>query len=728
MKIKFLLYIFIACTIPLGFWAASTLKFETNINAYNLASDDAIAGYESFTSDLERKKSEESIIILEKESGWNTFEDFQLLKEITAFWQAQPEIETASSITGLQYPKKGFFRIQSESFLDMKQAKRFQKRMGQFERYADIFGKFLSKDRMYALVFVSAPKGISKKSAQRFAQWSTLKQRINVHYIQYDLIQEELQSTLRRDTILLASISLCLILIGFYIFTKSLRGLGLIGIMVAFNIALTFIVMYTLSMQFTLHMITIPCIITVLSFTDIMHILYHQQTEHASSKTDLELQYKILSAVRIPLFLTSLTNIVGFLVFLIFSENIHLFNFSLASIIGVAIAYLSSRFLVIRLMDKDFVFIKRNNFHRLYRIHNSTSQWFWRRKTYILPAFVSASGLLAALVISTLSIDGSEQEYALSESKLTKGTKILQQEFFGAKQAEVFISIKEGSVWDKETLDQLEQIETELNRTFQPLFINSPGVLVKRYHRFLRNGNPAAYFIPQRIDSNYVAQLNQHKSQLGGEGIIDSTSMKARIVFGFGNLKLQEARKGYEHLRTVLKKNNTSAVHYELSGLQYLSDEATHTFSIKILVGLVLSILFGSVLVFLFMNSIRKSLGVLLVNLFPMFFALGVMLYLELSITPLTLFFLSILLGVCVDDSIYLITQNRKGFNALHVVPIFITSFVLSLGFLSLAFSSFEWIQPFGWIFVIGISLAYILDLFVLPLFLNRKAIFGNDG
>ena len=104
------------------------------------------------------------------------------------------------------------------------------------------------------------------------------------------------------------------------------------------------------------------------------------------------------------------------------------------------------------------------------------------------------------------------------------------------------------------------------------------------------------------------------------------------------------------------------------------------------------------------------------------------MLYLELSITPLTLFFLSILLGVCVDDSIYLITQNRKGFNALHVVPIFITSFVLSLGFLSLAFSSFEWIQPFGWIFVIGISLAYILDLFVLPLFLNRKAIFGNDG
>lgn len=722
MKTKFLLYSFIACTIPLGFWAISTLPFETNINAYNLASRKDLAGYEAFVRDLAPTKSEESILILEKKSGWNKFEDFQVLQAITAFWQAQPEIEKASSITDLKYPKKGFLSTHLEPFLDLEQRDRFQKRMDQFERYPDIFSKFLSRDKKYALLFVNAPNGISKASAERLAQMSALMQGVEVHYIQYDLIQDELKTNLRRDTIWLASIALCLILIGFYIFTKSLRGLGLIAIMVAFNIALTFLVMYALSMQYTLHMITIPCIITVLSFTDIMHILYHQQKEHAASNTNLGLQQKILTAVRVPLFLTSLTNIAGFLIFLIFSENTQLFNFSLAAIVGVAIAYLSSRFLVIRLMDKDFVFIKRSNFQRLYSIHHRISQWFWRRKNYILPAFLSTFLLLVGLVSARLTIDGAEQEHTLPGSKLTKGTAILQAQFFGAKQAEIFISCKEGSIWDKTTLAQIAQIETAITQTFQPLFINSPVVLVKRYHRYLRNGNPKAYFIPERMDTEYVAQLNKHKNQLGGDGIIDTTATKARIVFGFGNLKLPVARKAYEQLRKVLKQQNSTAVHYELSGLQYLSDEATHRFSIKILLGLVLSIIFGSVLVFIFLRSIRKSVGVLLVNLFPMFLALGAMLYLGISITPLTLFFLSILLGVCVDDSIYLITQNKKAADAGYLVPIFITSFVLSLGFLSLAFSRFEWIQPFGWIFLLGISMAYLLDIFVLPLFLNYDA------
>ncbi len=728
MKTKWLIYSFIACTIPLGFWAVSTLKLETNINAYNLAADHDIAAYESFSSDLGRKKSDETLLILEKTTGWSSFEDFQLLEAITAFWKAEPGIKKASSITDLPYPKQGFFGPQSEPFLDLERRERFQKRMNQFERYPDIFGKFISRDKKYALVFVDAPNGILKKSVQRMEQLTALKQGIEVHYLQYDLIQDELQSSLRRDTVWLACISLCLILIGFYVFTKSLSGLGLIGLMVAFNIAATFIVMYALSMPFTLPMITIPCVITVLSFTDIMHILYHQQKAQATSGTKSELQQKILAAVRVPLFLTSLTNIVGFLFFLIFAENVHLFNFSLAAIVGVVIAYLSARFLVIPLMDKDFVFIKRSNFQALYRIHNHISRWCWSRKSFMLPAFLLASVLLVAFVGTRLSIDGSEQEYELADSKLTRGKEILQQAFFGAKQAEVLITCTEGSIWDKAILDQLAQIEAAIDSNFQPLFINSPGVLVKRYHRYLINGNPAAYSIPETLDSSDVAQLTEHKSQLGGDGIIDSTTKKASIVFGFKNMKLPAARKAYKQLRDVLAQQNNATVHYELSGLQYLSDEATHQFSLKILLGLLLSILFGSVLVFLYLHSIRKSIGVLLVNLFPMCFALGIMLFLELSITPLTLFFLSILLGVCVDDSIYLIAQNRKGADTLHVVPIFITSFVLSLGFLSLAFSSFGFIKPFGWIFVLGISLAYLSDLFVLPFFLNRKTTFGADG
>jgi predicted RND superfamily exporter protein len=193
------------------------------------------------------------------------------------------------------------------------------------------------------------------------------------------------------------------------------------------------------------------------------------------------------------------------------------------------------------------------------------------------------------------------------------------------------------------------------------------------------------------------------------------------MVFGFEHRKLQEVREAYGELRRVLKDKNTSDIHFELSGLQYLSDEATHRFSMKIVLGLLLSIFFGGILVYLFLKSFRKSIGVLLVNLFPILFALGIMLYGDVAITPLTLFFLSVLLGICVDDSIYLVTQHSKGAKSFYIVPVFITSFVLSLGFLSLACSSFAWLQPFGWIFLVGILLAYMLDFFVLPLFFATK-------
>jgi predicted RND superfamily exporter protein len=704
----------IMAAILLGGWAASSLPFETDISAYNLAADEDIRAYESFVAALGREAGNETIIILEKTAGWHTLADFRQLREITGFWQEQPGMERVSSLANLRYPRQNFFLPRSEPFLDLERPDRFQERMEQLGLYADIVDKFLSRDRKYTLLFVSAPQGISPASARELEQLPALQQGTRAHYLQYDLVEAELQSTLRRDTIVLAAISLGLILLGFYVFTRSLWGLGLIGLMVTFNIALTFIAMHALSMKFTVHMMTIPCIITVLSFTDIMHILYHQQTHYPTAATGHELRQQILAAVRTPLFLTSVTNIIGFLIFLLFANNIHLFNFSLAAILGVVFAYLSSRLLVIRLMDMDTIYLKRRDFRQLYRLHDRVARWCRRRKQWLLPAFIALAILLIGLVSTQLTISGSEKEYTLAGSPLTRGIEILQQEFFGAKQAEVFVTLTEGSIWDKATLDQLEQVEKSVQEIFQPLYINSPVVLVKRYHRYLSNGHPAAYTIPPVIGPDYVARLNQQKERLGGSGIVDTTARQASIVFGFQQPSLSEARAAYAQLRHTLKAHDSATARYQLSGLPYLSDEATYRFSQKILIGLALSILCGSLFVWLLLRSLRHSLGLLLL--------------LGLSVTPLTLFFLSILLGICVDDSIYLIMQHSDArAEPLHIVPIFITSLVLALGFLSLTASSFLWLRPFGWIFLLGIGLAYTLDIFILPLFLKRKSVFGQE-
>lgn len=720
MKNRRFIFILIFITISLGIWSASSLKMETDISTYNLASYEDIAHYEAFIEQLGVAQGKYGIVILEKPSGWNTWGDFNRLQEIVDFWEVQPEIGKVSSILDVNYPKQGIMYARVEPFLDLNHKKRFEKRLENYQQYYDIFQKFLSQNRKYAIIFLETSTGISAAAAERLAALNLGAQGIKVHYLQYDLIQKELESHLQEDTILLGIISLLLILLGFYFLTYSLKGLGLITLMVAFNISATFIVMAVLNMSFTMHMITVPCIITVLSFTDIMHILYHQKALRDDFTSDQDLRKAIISQVKTPLLLTSLTNVLGFSIFMLLAENVHLFNYALASIASVSIAYLSSRFLVIRLMNKEVVYLKRDRISWFHAFHQSCSQWLSQRRQSVLFFFILANIAIIFLVVSTFSIENAENDFSISDASLTRGQEIMETEFFGKKRAEIFLTIKNGTAWDKPILNQIENIENRIDSLFAPLYINSPALIVKRYHRFESNGRTNAFFVPKRLTQTYKKELAKYANDLGGQGIIGKEADQARILFGFADLDLPRLRKKYEQLRQALAAENNASVHFELTGLQYLSDEATHSFANKILLGFGVSILFSSVFILLLLKSVRIGFGVLLVNLFPIFSSLGLLMLLGVSITPLTLLLLSILLGVCVDDSIYLVTQNRLQSSALHILPIFITSIVLSLGFMSLSFSSFSWVQPFGWVFLLGISMAYFLDVFILSLFFDR--------
>lgn len=721
------IYILILITISLGIWSASTFTMETDISTYNLAANEDIAYYEAFLEQLEVDQDQYGIIILEKAGGWNSWEDFNLLQEIIDFWAAQPQIEKVSSILEVNYPRQQLMFSRVEPFLDLKHKDRLEKRLENYHLYEDIFQKFLSGNRKYSLIFLKTPVGIAPHSAAKFEALDYSAQGIDVHYLQYDLIQEQLESHLQQDTFLLGITSLLFILAGFYFFTHSLKGLVLISLMVAFNISATFIVMDWLNMSFTMHMITVPCLITVLSFTDIMHILYYQKKWRAICASDQDLRKAIISEVKVPLLLTSLTNIIGFFLFMMLSENIHLFNYALASITSVSVAYLSSRFLVVPLMHKQVIYLKRDRFQGLYTLHQSIFRWLSLRKNGVLISFILANLALIIFVVTHFRVDNAEKDLSLADASLNRGQEIMEEEFFGKKRAEIFLTLKNGMVWDKTILDQIETIEKNIDQLFDPLYINSPSLIVKRYHRYESNGRANAFYIPQLLGTSYKKELVEHADQLGGQGIINDRADRARILFGFADLDLQKLKKKYEELRLLIEAENNEAVQFELTGLQYLSDEATYSFANKILLGFGASILFSSLIILLLLKSGSLSFGLLLVNLFPIFIALGLLILLDISITPLTLFLLSILLGVCVDDSIYLVMQNRLPSRALPILPIFITSLVLALGFMSLSFSSFTWLQPFGWIFLSGIALAYFLDIFILSLLFDQNITFGEE-
>lgn len=724
------IYVLLILTTAIGFYLAQGIELDANSDGYSLALQEDLEVYEDFQKNFPVSHKTETIIILENEKGWRTYEDFTLLSEASKFWENQTEVVKSLSITNLIYPRKGIFLIKKEPFLDLANEKVFKKRLSKLSLYEDIVEKFVSKNKKYALLHITVKdeNGIRLKSKELFDKTDARNQGIKAHYLQYDLIQKDLKETMRTDAILLALISSGLILLSFYLLTKSLKGLLLIGLVIAFNLACTLLFMVGMNISFSINMIAVPCIVIVLSFTDVMHLIYHQQLLAKQTSDDKDLRMKIINRVKSPMLLSSLTNVVGFIVFLILSENEHMFNFSLVAIVGVAIAFLNSRFIVVHLLGKNQMFIRRFNYSKLNRIHESISNRILMNKKMVLASLILITTATVIGVAFMFKIDTSENDFKTKKIDQMESIQILRDEFFGVKKIEIAVRLKGDDFWTVDRLSTLEKVEEEVGRILETKTINTPTLIAKRYHRYITNGNPNAFTIQKTISTKTKADLIRYGSEFGGDGVLSKDKKTARIIFGTKDFGLEKSRMRYREVKDLLSKSSNDEMSFELTGKDYLSDEGTFSFTLKILFGLGIGILLSSILTFLFIKSIKESIGLIFVNLIPVLITLALMLAIGIAITPLTLFFLSILVGICVDDSIYIVAQNKEDSLKIHLFPIFVTSSVLAIGFVALGFSSFQWIKPFAWIFLVGIAIAYLMDIFILPLFFNRNVKFEEHG
>ncbi len=718
-----LIYVAIGLITVLGFYGARNISIETDLTGYSLASAASLNRYNELQANFAKPGPGESVVILEHAEGWSSFETFQTLDRLTDFWEEQTAVDKVSGITNVIYPRQEVLTIRRQPFLSLKDEAAFSDRYVDWNSYADITRKFISADQRYALLFIGTKTGesLGQKSIEDFISVVSTQPEVQAHFLQNDLIQKEVQRLTRKDAIQLAIISTVLILAAFYLLTKSLKGLLLIAMMVAFNLAGTLMFMQLLNIPFTIHMITVPCIVIVLSFTDIMHILYHHRVCLDRGLQRNVIREQVIRSVQQPMLVTSLTNVIGFLIFLLLSENQYLFNFSLVSIVGVAIAFLSSRFLIIHALNPEKPLMKQSNFAKLTQIHGRLAKGVQVNQKAVYTALTALSVVIITMVATGFEIDSSEGELMTKESALTRASTILNEEFFGDKQAEVIIKVNNHELWSAEALATIDSLEKDIQRIFSPAYLESPSLLVKRFRRYQRNGHPRAFTLPRKTGVTFRGDLNEYAGSFGGSAILSADRKTAKIAFGYRNNGLETSRQQYELLEKTLSRYKASGLGFELTGRSFLGDRGAYNFTIKIITGLLVGIVAASVLTMVFIRSARQSLGLIFVNLFPVVTVLALMLLVGIAITPLTLFFLSLLAGICVDDSIYIVMQKKKGQSKLHIFPIIVTSTVLGVGFIALGFSSFAWVRPFSWVFLVGMLLALVMDLLILPSFMKSK-------
>lgn len=701
----------------MGAFAFLNLEFRPHFSPYGLSSDNFRSEYEEaslfFVQDSFPKQF---ILILEKEQGWNSYDDFLQIDRITKSLERDDQFEHVSSISTITIPKKGLFGYKTDTVLKLNSKAKFLKTRNYLKSLREIESKFLSKNKNYTLIFaqpsrenVLFPLDKIDQLADKDVKCSLLNTHNSVETNRSEMISESL---------LIATLALVVILISYYLFTASFSGLIVVFGFVGFNLGVTFCLQFLLDIPFSIAMISIPCIIIILSFSDLMHVFYLQSKFKDSCKSDDSLRLSIKNKIGKPMFLTSATNLIGFVLIFFLSSTQELTELVLISILGVIIAYISSRFVLLPLMSRKFVFIKKVKERRIiYGFINKSYQ----SRTLVISMAIGITVLLSAYALSNYKTDFRAKNYISNYDSNKEVKKVLANHFFGDKTIEVMVEYgEEASPWAIYSQSQLQSIEYFIDSIFSPKFMVSTNSLVRRYNLIASFGHSKAYDLRKSLKDEEIEPFIR---TLGGKGLVSTDGVMTKLSFGVLSNTLEVDLEKYNELEDKLEVMSNSRVKYSLRSKSVESDRAIAEYSWKILIGLIMGIFLSALIMGVINKSIILGIGTFIVNVIPLLIGLCLLLNLESQINPQSLFLMSILVGISLDDSIYLGGYRNKKREDLVTFPLLVTSVVLGLAFTTLYFSSYVWLKEFALIFAVGVFSAYFLDIFVYPLFmkLNKK-------
>lgn len=704
--------------ILVGIFQVPYLTYVENAEAYNFMDEDEItllknreAAFDSGTA--------QSIIILKHQTNWNSYTNLKQLADLTNFLSQSVHKHTYTSIASIELPEKFGTTAQLEPLIDLSKTDTYEKWLKKAENFQDITSKFLSSDGQYALIYYDGETiPHSTKTILKSIQDS--RGIGSVYFFETGQFNSALRSTAIYNLIQMGVLAVLLIGISFFLFTRSLKGFVLLLTIITFNLAMVVIIMSVAGIQIGPHLSAVPSIVAVMSFSDVMHIFYHHHKLNAVEGRENSTNSKLRKQLFGPLLLTSFTNSIGFIVYLIVAQNIYLSDLGFISLFGVIIAYFSAKTFVIALLQPNSNYFKPSIAEKIELSYNRQFKKLTPHKSKILTSFsLIVVGLLIAVIFS-LKTESTSRAFVSKDSNMAIGQGILEEHFFGNQTATIYVRHQHNEpLYTPEIAFQIQEVEEKATEILSPLYVSGPLNVLRRYNRFRVSGHSAAYRLPKNFSPTMAAEFRQIAPSLGWNQVVDSTGSFGKIDFGFNQHHLSDRLKMYGALQKIIPNDPGHPLYFSLSGKSFAHDNAESKFIHLVLFGFLLAFLIAGIIMVFILKSISKSVFFILVNALPLLFALALMLIFDIPINTVSVFMLSILVGLCLDDSIYLITLNPSAKNISGIYPIVVTTVVLAIGMLALSMSTYTWLQPFSFIFFGAFLVSLFADIIILPLLIK---------
>lgn len=483
---------------------------------------------------------------------------------------------------------------------------------------------------------------------------------------------------------------------------------------------------------------TAPTIIMTLAIADSVHILV---TMFFAMREGMSRHEALVESIRlnfVPVFLTSLTTVIGFLT-LNFSDAPPLQDLGNITAIGITAAFVYSVTMLpalVAIIPVHAPVAKSNLAGNM----ESIADFVIRRKKMVLWGTILISAVFIAAIPKNEPNDRFT-EFFDTDIEFRTDNDYIVNNLTGLYGISFNMDTKEsGGVSDPAYLKKLDEFEEFWLSFPDVVHVGNFTTIMKRLNKNMHGDDPTWYRIPENreLAAQYLLLYElslPYGLDLTNQVNIDKSGTRFRVTFD--NISSKETRRyaelGEQWIRDNAPEMETYAVGVPVM-FSYISERNINS----MFKGMPIAIIGISLILIITLRSFKIGMISLIPNLLPIGVAFGIWGMIDGEINFTMAMVMGMVLGIVVDDTIhflskYLRGRRENGYSVEEAVryslrtvgsAITVTSLILIAGFLLLATSSFLPNSGNSQLTAMAIAAALVADFLLLPallLHLDRK-------
>jgi len=524
-----------------------------------------------------------------------------------------------------------------------------------------VVGTLVSSDGKAAIVLFNFQSGtdveaVSLEVRQKIA---SLNLPENIYYAGSTFLTSYIADIISKDMLKLIPIAFVLIALILYLSFRSARGV-ILPLLTA-GLAILWAIGTFVLLGFNLSMVTnnVPIIVLAVGSAYAIHVVNRiNQSTEGDTKQAIVTSLKMIT---LPVALTALTTMVGFLSFVIGAYLSMIRDFGILAALGTFYAAFLALVFVPALLSLTSKKTERTPETDI-RIRKPAMYRYLLLPLYTLninhPKRVIATWVVLILVgvfgISKLERSVSVADYFKTRHPANKADRIMEAKFGGSKP--VFAVFK-GEVQSPELLNGMLDFSAYLKETGYVTSTQSIADVVAKLNLALGGETP----IPEEM--SYVQQLWFILGQQDLSQLITEDLDQALIIGKFNNEGQANIEDFKKHVNTYLESHASEDFTIEVTGMPYVNAQLDKSLVKSQLTSLIIAVILVIALVSLIFKSLLEGLYASVPIIATIAVLYGVMGLTGIPLNVVTVLVASVAMGIGIDYSIHYITHFNS---ALH--------------------------------------------------------------